>query len=219
MINIEITEENIISIPFDEYFSENVKLTKNEIEFYGKCGKEHYRLLSYISSLFNYCNIIDLGSHRGMSALALSYNETNTIYSFDIVDNVTEQVIKDKSNIKFIHDNLWESDIQEKWKELILKSEFIFLDVDPHNGVMETIFYNYLKKINYTGFIICDDIWYFENMREIFWFKLNKRYCYDYTNLGHWSGTGIVTFNDNKYKFNKDALDKCDNLNIFRHYY
>jgi len=131
MINIEITEENIISIPFDEYFSENVKLTKNEVEFYGNCGKEHYRLLSYISSLFNYCNIIDLGTHRGMSALALSYNETNRIYSFDIVDNVTEQVIKDKSNIKFIHDNLWESDIQEKWKELILKSEFIFLDVEP----------------------------------------------------------------------------------------
>jgi hypothetical protein len=55
--------------------------------------------------------------------------------------------------------------------------------------------------------------------RYTYTYECHKKYCYDYTNLGHWSGTGIVTFNDNKYKFNKDALDKCDNLNIFRHYY
>jgi hypothetical protein len=59
---------------------------------------------------------------------------------------------------------------------------------------MEIDFYNYLKSINYAGFVICDDILYFKDMREQFWSKLNQSDCYDYTKLGHWSGTGIITF-------------------------
>lgn len=207
MFKIEINLTNIDSIPFDIYFSEIIGLPKQEnMEFYGKCGKEHYRMLSYISSLFDNCDIIDIGTHKGMSALSLSYNETNTIYSFDIVNNVSETIIKEKPNIKYIYDNLWEVKNQEIWKEKIFNSKFIFLDVDPHNGVMEMVFYDFLKKINYTGFIICDDIWHFKPMRDVFWYKLNKDYCYDFTHLGHWSGTGIITFADNKYVFNKNNL-------------
>jgi hypothetical protein len=69
------------------------------------------------------------------------------------------------------------------------------MDVDPHNGNMELDMYNYLKKINYKGFVICDDIWYFKEMRDNFWYKIEDEYRYDLTDIGHWSGTGIVTFN------------------------
>jgi hypothetical protein len=67
--------------------------------------------------------------------------------------------------------------------------------VDPHNGFMEMDFYNFLKKIDYQGFVICDDIWYFKEMRDNFWLKLEDKYKYDITNFGHFSGTGIFTFN------------------------
>jgi hypothetical protein len=84
-----------------------------------------------------------------------------------------------------------------KWKDVILSCPFIFLDVDPHNGQMENEFINYIKEIDYQGFIICDDIWYFKEMRDNFWFKIEDDYRYDLTDIGHWSGTGIVTFNKN----------------------
>ena len=70
---------------------------------------------------------------------------------------------------------------------------------------METEFYNYLKKINYQGFVICDDVWYFKEMRDNFWYKIPYEYRYDLTHLGHWSGTGIFTFNNNI------TFDKYDN--------
>lgn len=164
-------------------------------EFHGPLGKEHYKLLSYFSTLFNDAVIIDIGTHRGSSALALSYNERNTVYSFDIMDKVVNQKIRGKENIFFTMDNLFEAAGQEKWKETLLTAPFIFLDVDPHNGTMEMEFYTYLKKIDYRGFIICDDIWYFKEMRDNFWYKLPYGERYDLTHLGHWSGTGIFTFN------------------------
>jgi hypothetical protein len=164
-------------------------------EFHGVVGKEHYKLLSYFSTLFNDAVIIDIGTHHGSSALALSYNTRNTVYSFDIMDKVGNQKVRAKENIFFSMDNLFESAGQEKWKDTLLSAPFIFLDVDPHNGRMELDFYTYLKGINYKGFIICDDIWYFKEMRDNFWYKVPSAERYDLTHLGHWSGTGIFTFN------------------------
>jgi hypothetical protein len=87
---------------------------------------------------------------------------------------------------------------KEKYKALILNSPFIFLDVDPHNGQMEYDFFNYLLSIEYNGFMICDDIWYFKDMRDNFWNKIDSSLKYDMTNFGHWSGTGIIQFGQKK---------------------
>lgn len=70
-------------------------------------GKEHYKLLSYFSMQFNGATIIDIGTHRGSSALALSYNPTNTVYTFDIMDKVVHTGIKARENIVFSMDNLF----------------------------------------------------------------------------------------------------------------
>lgn len=173
-------------------------------EFFGDCGKEHYRLLSYLSTLFNNTTIIEIGTHKGKSSLALSYNETNTIHTFDIVELVTNTKIKSTTNIQFHIENLFEKDIQDKWVEVILKSPFIFLDVDPHNGHMEFELYQYLEKINYPGFVVCDDIWYFKEMRDNFWYKIPDEVKYDLTDFGHFSGTGIFSFNKEISFFKRD---------------
>ena len=163
-------------------------------EFFDVCGKQHYRLLAYLSTLYNDSTIIDIGTHRGNSALALSYNKTNTIYSFDIVDNVANPNIRSRENIQFQMDNLFEPEGRAKWTETIMKCPFIFLDVDPHNGTMEIDFYEFLESIQYPGFVVCDDIWHFKEMRNEFWYKIPYQNRVDITEVGHWSGTGIFSF-------------------------
>jgi hypothetical protein len=200
---MHITEALINSTHFYEVFSPffQDKNTDDYREFFDKPGKQHYRLLAYLSSLYSNSTIIDVGTHKGSSALALSYNPTNTIYSFDIVNNVS---IKNHVQIKYNYDDLFDPATFAKWYPIIEKAPFIFLDVDPHNGKMESNFVNLCKEHGYQGFIVCDDIWYFKEMRDHFW---NKMPCkYDLTSVGHWSGTGIISFNKN-IEFNKHNND------------
>ena len=173
-------------------------------EFFDVSGKEHYKLLAYFSTLFNNKNIIDIGTHRGSSALALSYNPTNTIHSFDIMDKIYNNSLHTKENIKFYLDNIFAN--FEKYSDLLLNAPIIFLDIDPHDGFLEMDFYYYLKSKNYQGILICDDIWHFNGMRNNFWYLIEDQYKYDLTDYGHWSGTGIVCFNEN-YKFPKYKND------------
>jgi len=202
-MNFNITEDLIKSIDFNR-FNDIIKdsLPHDAIEFKGDPGKQHYQLLAYIASLFNNSTIIEIGTHRGNSSLALSYNETNTIHSFDIVDSVVNNQIRNLKNVQFHLENLFDPIVFKKWEQTILQSAFIFLDVDPHNGFMEIEFYNYLKDINYQGFVICDDIWFSKEMRDNFWYKIPYEQRFDLTNLGHWSGTGVFTFN-NEITFQK----------------
>jgi hypothetical protein len=203
-MHFEINRDIVDSIPFDAYYR-NIMPSSNQ-EFYNRAGKDHYRLLSYFSSLFNNSNIIDIGTHHGSSALALSYNETNTIHTFDIVDNM-QTVARNRKNIQFHKENLLERETLYKWKDTILSCPFIMLDIDPHDGTPELVFYNYLKEINYNGFVICDDVWYFKGMRDEFWYKIPYEERYDVTDIGHQSGTGIISFN-------KDiTFPKYDNSN------
>jgi hypothetical protein len=183
---------------FDQYY-ENILTDEThhqKSEFFDKCGKQHYRLLAYLSTLFNDQVIIDIGTHRGSSSLALSYNPTNTIHSFDIVDKKTNDIITKLPNVQFHLHDLFDATSRQSWHSTIMSSAFIFLDVDPHNGTMEYEFCTYLKDNNYKGFVVCDDIWYFKEMRDNFWYKFDYKYRYDYSNLGHWSGTGILAFDD-----------------------
>jgi hypothetical protein len=90
--------------------------------------------------------------------------------------------------------NLWEAHTREEYKNLILSSPLIFLDIDPHHGIMEFEFYEWLVKHDYKGTLIFDDILHFEKMRENLWFKIHHPNKIDLTSIGHWSGTGVVDF-------------------------
>ena len=199
----EMIIKNTTEFPtdFDNHFSSIVQ--KTETEFYGKPGKEHYRLLSFLSTKFNNSNIIDLGTHKGHSACALSYNPSNKIHSFDIIDNVDNNKIRNLSNVIFHHENVFDHiDTSSAFLRnpsidaLIKSATLIFMDVDPHNGKSEFEFYNFLHRIGFTGILVCDDIWYFKEMRDNFWYKIDEFNKSDLTEIGHWSGTGIINFSD-----------------------
>lgn len=161
----------------------NSQLNHNPYYFHLESGKEHYRLLIYISTLYNNEVIFDVGTNKCMSALALSYNKSNKIKSFDIVKLLPENPLVD--NIEYI--------IGDSTKDTDLTNcPIIFLDVD-HDGLYENIFYGYLKSINWKGILILDDIHLNQPMKE-FWNKISEE-KYDITSIGHWSGTGLVIFN------------------------
>jgi len=160
-------------------------------EFCEPRGRQHYRLLAELSLQFYEKTIIDIGTHKGMSALALSYNTTNKVLSFDIVDKPDRP---QRNNIYYMIEDVLSGEGQERWKTTILESPLIFLDIDPHEGTREYAFYEWLRDNQYKGLVICDDIWYFKEMRDNFWYKIPSEHKLDITDQGHWSGTGILRF-------------------------
>ena len=170
-------------------------------EYIRPAGVEHYKLLAYLSSQINGGVIFDIGTYKGFNALALSHNRNNTIYTFDHYDKLSEEEKKTlwpNNNVKFSTDNLMVESGRNKWKDEILNSSIIFLDIDPHKGSEEYKFYLWLKENNYKGLLIFDDIHYFKEMRDNLWHKIPSSEKYDVTKFGHWSGTGFVVFNGQK---------------------
>ena len=113
---------------------------------------EHYKLLGFLSTLFEGRNIIDGGSRTGMSALALGANKRNFIRSYDLIE-VSPAYKNDYPNISF-----FQKDLLTESPEILLNSPLIFLDLDPHDGVQETRFFDILRNIGYRGIVILDDI-------------------------------------------------------------
>lgn len=150
--------------------------------FHLPSGKEHYRLLIYISTLLNKEIIYDVGTYRCMSSIALSYNYSNKVRSFDIVKSLPMNPII--PNVSYFLQDVTTD------KKLI-DSKLIFLDV-AHDGTFEDIFYSHLNDIRWKGLLVLDDIHLNEPMKN-FWNSI-KQEKYDITNIGHWSGTGIVYF-------------------------
>jgi predicted nicotinamide N-methyase len=167
-------------------------LSKLDEEYYNyfiaKSGLEHYRLLSHISSLVSNEKILDIGTNRGYSALALSSNSNNQVVSYDLVryDNITKVINSNLlKNVEFKIGDFLDS-------ENIHESKIIFLDT-LHDGVFEYKVICYLKRNNWNGLLIMDDIHAFKELNVI-WNNTTLE-KYDLTRIGHASGTGLIVFN------------------------
>jgi len=77
--------------------------------------------------------------------------------------------------------------------ERLLDSPFIMLDT-AHNSSFAKRFYSFLKENDYKGLLFLDDIYLNEPIRA-FWKSITKP-KEDVTNLGHWSGFGLVEFTE-----------------------
>jgi len=145
---------------------------------------EHYRLLAYFSMIKNNSQYLDIGTLRGASAVALAYNRSNKVISYDISNNrITSVGIP---NVEFRI-----GDVLEESNSFFKSFPLISLDVD-HSGAFEKKFMKRMKDIGFSGLLLLDDINLNEPMRK-FWnsIKLTK---YDLTGFGHHSGTGLVDF-------------------------
>lgn len=154
---------------------------------YVKNAGEHYRLLTYLSRIYDGVTFIDAGTYNGFSALALAQNKKNKVITYDI-EPKNIPFFKEYSNIEFR-----QLDINEEADEVIKASPLILLDVDPHDGVQEVIFYAKLQTMGYKGYLLCDDINLNPGMRK-FWGSVTDNKKHDLTEFGHHSGTGLIEF-------------------------
>lgn len=189
------------NLEFEKEFATHFfnKIYPTEIsEFFADIGVEHHRLIAYLSTFFNDGIIIDVATELGQNALALSYNPTNTVYTFDVKGKLTEEQKEYKwksRKIEFNEANLWNANVRKEWKDKILSSQLIFVDIDPHDGYLEYELYSWLKRNKYNGIVLYDDI-NFPGMQMNFWNKIPDSDKQNITHLGHYSGTGLILFSD-----------------------
>lgn len=158
------------------------------------CGKQEYRLYSYLSTFFQDSVILDIGTLCGRSAIALSHNESNKVISYNIRNQIPKNhKIYEKKNIEFRIGNV----LHDLKPELISKAKIVMIDID-HYGHTEEKIIQQLEQSGFSGLIILDDIDHpradmKEAMKKL-WknIKLKK---YDVTEFGHESGTGLILMN------------------------
>jgi hypothetical protein len=152
-------------------------------------GVNHNKLLSYLVRQLPSGEVHDLGTYLGQSAIALSTNPLVTVYTYDIEEHIPDYVTtsyKNKSNIIQIKGDC------KNYISTMISSNLILLDISPHDGSQERRIISELTRMEYKGLLICDDIYYSEEMRNFWeWVELKK---IDATKYGHHSGTGLVIF-------------------------
>lgn len=142
---------------------------------------EHYKLLAWLSMQYKKPLISDIGTYKGCSALALSYNKRGLIFSYDILN--LRKLTKNPSNVRFY--------IEDCRNDFTLASDLIFLDT-THDGTHENMVINWLMYEGWKGVLVLDDIHHFPEQNKL-WneITLPKE---DITEFCHWSGTGIIYF-------------------------
>jgi hypothetical protein len=166
---------------------------------FSEAGIEAYKFYAYISTLMTNATIVEVGSRFGRSGLALAFNEDANVISFDILEQGASEI--NRSNLLFIIGDFMNSNIN--W-DLV---DVIMIDVDPHDGIKEREFMKYLYDQKWEGLLILDDI--LPNWPRIIpgadpvamneWWNSITEEKYDVSEVGHFSGTGIVNIG-NKFK-------------------
>ena len=151
-------------------------------------GDSPFKLYAYLSTLFNKKIILDVGTEYGNSALSFSYNESNKVISYNIIEQGASRINKENITWKvmdFRNDDTIDYD----------NVEVICIDVDPHDGKQEVEMIQFLKDKKWSGILLLDDI-HKDHQMDNFWNSLDfsEDVKYDITPIGHSSGTGVILF-------------------------
>jgi predicted O-methyltransferase YrrM len=204
---------NKIPSSFFDYFTK-----QGQIDFKKGFGQEHYMLFCGISSqLDDNSNILEIGTHNGNSTIALSYGITKNkrlqIDTFDIKNLLMpncKKFIDSRKLVNCHYENLFDPIIRESYKDFLLSRDIIFIDIDPHEGILEKSMLDWLQINDFKGIILFDDIHlglhhsandYRATMKKMsdFWKSIDNNLKHDLTSVGHCSGTGIVVFDKSKH--------------------
>lgn len=154
-----------------------------------------FRIYSYLSTFYDRTIIVNIGTSKGCSALALSHNESNTIITYDTTDLIKNQNHKifTKSNIKYKAD--YKNDLGDK--DFISKIRIVAIDTTRSDIDAKHII-DQLYDNDFAGIILLHDIVNSLNnvkhrtaIRDL-WNNLTYNKC-DLTEFSHcWPGIGMI---------------------------
>lgn len=192
-----ISRNEVINFDRSHLFSVCDYAGNNEFQYFVEKQNpetsDPYNLYAYLSHKFDNSVILDIGTRHGNSAIAFSSNPTNKVITFDVVRWPSFDGVK-KDNIdlrlgNFMEDNTINYD----------DVSIIMIDVDPHDGLQEPPMLDFLRSKQWKGMLLLDDI------SERLWPAIYNMWItipeekFDVTDIGHFSGTGLVNFG-NKYE-------------------
>ena len=184
-MELKLSQDILDSIDLSRY--QKYDLDIGNKYFYLKGGKEHYRLLAYLSTLFHNKAMIDVGTNHGCSALALGYNQENRVYSFDVVNNRKES-FSEEENITF----KLRGDIEDYRG---IAPSIVFMDADKSDGFeQELIDFLLPVLIDSESFLIMDDYHEYPVVQDCIHYLADQFPVHDLTEFGHYSGTHLVDF-------------------------
>jgi len=197
-------------INFDKYFLDLSIQVSDTVQSYFNVTKEHYHFLAAVSTMIKNGSIIDTGTHRGGSAIALSFNQSNKVDTYDI----EAYKLGIQGNVKNIPPNISYHcpfsiiTLMETDPDKILNSDVFFVDIN-HEGPDEIKLFDFLLENNYKGILILDDIHINNEMKQVWsYIQAKDVVTLDVTNIAHLldgDGTGVVFF---------DKTHKCiDEIN------
>lgn len=152
--------------------------------FTAPAGREHYRLLHWLG--LKHTTIAEFGTFRSLSALALS-SPVNNIHSYDVVEHEPAVWLY---RLPFVQRHIYSGLLGEVNIDFDITS-LIFLDT-LHDGIFEKQIIDHLAAMQWRGILVADDI-HWNNQMEHWWKNIDQR-KEDWTDIGHWSGTGLIYF-------------------------
>jgi hypothetical protein len=157
-------------------------------------GQEHYTLLEWIGARFPGKTILDIGTYRGASALALVASGRCPVVTIDCYEH-TSPAFADVPGIARVLDDAVDWLETEEAAEIVRDCPVIMLDV-LHDGWTERHIYRKLEELGFNGILLLDDINLNDPMIR-FWNDI-ERPKLDLTRIGHHTGTGAVLFEGSK---------------------
>lgn len=154
-------------------------------------GEESCRLLAYLSSKMDGIKIAELGVRHGTTAICLANNLKNEVHAYDVHEPYLEDNRRriQLPNLTFINEDL----LEPKNIHKTLNYSLIHLDVDPHDGDKERIWYDYWVANDYKGLVVADDV--SEHWPGLLrWWETIKTPKYDLRDIGHKTGCGLLAF-------------------------
>uniref|UniRef100_A0A7S4QYG6 Uncharacterized protein n=1 Tax=Ditylum brightwellii TaxID=49249 RepID=A0A7S4QYG6_9STRA len=196
---------------------ERVKnLTTEEYELYllADAGIEHYAFLNYLSATYgDHRHFTDIGTRVVASSVAVGSNLKSPVWTFDLPTSYerqqafrgdTEEEWQTKAhdiglNVTFHNLDLMKASNEELKK--YLDTWFVLLDTfhQPDTVPFEREFFQRMLDIGFKGILCLDDIHLNHEMKK-WWNEVQDGAegggyrTYDITEIGHYSGTGLVDF-------------------------
>lgn len=163
---------------------------------------EHYRLLAGFVKTLNPRKVIEIGTFQGLSALALlsQLRPDGTVTTVDIVPwrNIESTVLTDADfadgRLKQVIGDLSDRSFFDRFAPELEQCGLLFVDA-PKDVIFEDTLLRFLTSATLPRecVVIMDDIrqW---NMLRI-WRDISRPKL-DLTSFGHWTGTGVIAWND-----------------------